>query len=50
MRKEGRGSVYTMATGTGPDLTEQADQSPHELGEDDLRVVFRALHPVAEKY
>ena len=39
-----------MATGTDPGLTEPADQSPHELGEDDLRVVFRALHPVAEKY
>ena len=51
-RKEARGSVddYTMATGTGPGLTVPADQSPHELGEDDLRVVFRALHSVAEKY
>ena len=50
MRKEGRGSLYTMATGTGPGLTEPADHSPHELGEDDLRVVLRVLHPVAEKY
>ena len=39
-----------MAPGTGPALTEPADQSPHELDEDDLRVVFRTLHSVAEKY
>ena len=39
-----------MATGTGPGHTAPADQGPHELGEDDLRVVFKALHSVAEKY
>ena len=27
-----------------------ADQSPDELGEDDLKVVFKALHSVAGKY
>ena len=35
---------------TGPRLMEPAGPSPHELGEDDLRVVFKALHSVAEKY
>ena len=40
-----------MATGTGlPLLAVPADQSPDELGENDLRVVFKALHSVAEKY
>ena len=42
-----------MATGTGPCRSAPADQShqnPHELSEDDLRVVFKALHSVAEKY
>ena len=40
-----------MATGTGPpNLAAPADQSPDELGENDLRVVFKALHSVAEKY
>ena len=35
-----------MATGTGPCRSTPAD----ELGEDDLRVVFKALHAVAKKY
>ena len=42
-----------MATGTGPCRSAPADrshQSPDELGENDLRVVFKALHSVAEKY
>ena len=39
-----------MATGTGPCRSAPADQSPHELGEDDLKVVFKALHSVAVKY
>ena len=42
-----------MATGTGPCRSAPADQShqsPDELGEDDLRVVFNALHSVAENY
>ena len=39
-----------MATGTGPCRSAPADQSPDELGEDDLRVVFKALHSVAKKY
>ena len=42
-----------MATGTGPCRSAPADQSHQsldELGEDDLKVVFRALHSVAEKY
>ena len=42
-----------MATGTcpcRPAPTDQSHQSPDELSEDDLKVVFRALHSVAEKY
>ena len=42
-----------MATGTGPCRSAPADQShqsPDELGEDDLDVVFEALHSVAAKY
>ena len=42
-----------MATGTGPCRSAPADQShqsPDELGEDDLKVVFKALHSVAGKY
>ena len=42
-----------MATGTGPCRSAPADQShqsPDELGEGDLRVVFNALHSVAENY
>ena len=42
-----------MATGTGPCRSASADQShqsPDELGEGDLRVVFNALHSVAENY
>ena len=42
-----------MATGTGPCCSapvDQSHQSPDELGEDDLNVVFEALHPVAAKY
>ena len=42
-----------MATGTGlcrPAPADQSHQSPDELGEDDLNVVFEALHPVAAKY
>ena len=42
-----------MATGTGPCRSAPADQShqsPDELGEDDLKVVFKALHSVAEKF
>ena len=42
-----------MATGTGPCRSAPADhshQSPDELSEDDLKVVFKALHSVAEKY
>ena len=39
-----------MATGTGPCRSATADQSPDELGEGDLRVVFNALHSVAENY
>ena len=42
-----------MATGTGPCRSapvDQIHQSPDELGEDDLNVVFEALHSVAAKY
>ena len=42
-----------MATGSGPCRSAPADQShqsPDELSEDDLKVVFKALHSVAEKY
>ena len=39
-----------MATGTGPCRSAPADRSSDELGENDLRVVFKALHSVAEKY
>ena len=42
-----------MATGTGPCRSTPADQShqsPDELSDDDLKVVFKALHSVAEKY
>ena len=42
-----------MATGTGPCRSAPVDQShqnPDELGEDDLNVVFEALHSVAAKY
>ena len=39
-----------MATGTGPGLTAPADKGSNELGEDDLKVVFKALHSVADKY
>ena len=39
-----------MATGTGPCRSVPAGQSLDELGEDDLKVVFKALHSVAEKY
>ena len=42
-----------MATGTGPCRSAPADQShqsPDELGEDHLKVVFKALHSVAAKY
>ena len=38
-----------MATGVGPPGV-QSGQGSHELGEDDLNVVFEALAPVAEKY
>ena len=46
-------SKAVMATGTGPRRSAQAEQShqsPDELSEDDLRVVFKALHSVAKKY
>ena len=49
-RSERAWSLAVMATGTGPGHSAPADQGPHELGEDDLRVVFKALHSVAEKY
>ena len=49
-RSERAWSLAVMATGTGPGHTAPTDQGPHELGEDDLRVVFKALHSVAEKY
>ena len=53
-RREKRAwSKAVMATGTGPCRSAQADQShqsPDELSEDDLRVVFKALHSVAKKY
>ena len=40
-----------MATGAGPPHpAAAADRSPDELVEDDLRVVFKALHSVAVKY
>ena len=42
-----------MAAGTGPCRSapvDQSHQSPDELGEDDLNVVFEALHPAAAKY
>ena len=39
-----------MATGTGPGHSAPADQNPDGLGEDDLKVVFKALHSMAEKY
>ena len=39
-----------MATGTGPCRSAPTDQSPDELGEGDMRVVFKALHSVAKKY
>ena len=39
-----------MATGTGPCGSAPADQSPDELDEGDLRVVFNSLHSVAENY
>ena len=42
-----------MANGTGPCRSVPADQShqsPDELGEGDLKVVFNALHSVAENY
>ena len=42
-----------MATGTGPCCSAPADQSHHspdKLGEDDLKIVLEALHPVSGKY
>ena len=49
--KERAWSLAVMATGTGPPhLAALADQCTDELGENDMRVVFKALHSVAEKY
>ena len=42
-------AVSVMATGVGPPGV-QSDQGSHQLGEDDLNIVFEALDPVAEKY
>ena len=39
-----------MATGTGSCRPAPVDQSPDDLDEDNLKVVFKALHSVAEKY
>ena len=39
-----------MATGVGPSCSASAQKRSHELGENDLKVVYNALHPMAEKY
>ena len=49
MAKKGDDPII-MATEVSPHCSASATLSCHELGEDDLKVVYNTLHPMAEKY